>query len=87
MNGLQNSELQVNEVQLFSPTQDWFSKFDLQKNYPKGLLNPDCIHFFKCYRQLQLHNHEKQTNKHNRWERRETERGEENESFDEILNL
>ena len=48
VNGLQNSELQINKVQLFSPTQDWFSKFDLQKNYPKGLLNPDGIDFLNA---------------------------------------
>ena len=48
MNGLQNSELQINKVQLFSPTKDWSSKFDLQKNYPKALLNPDGIDFLNA---------------------------------------
>lgn len=48
MNGLQNSELQIHKGQLFSPTQDWSSKFDLQKNYPKGLLNPDGIDFLNA---------------------------------------
>lgn len=45
VNEPQNFELQIHKMQLFSPAQDWFSKFDLQKNHLKGLLNPDLYMF------------------------------------------
>ena len=45
VNEPQNFKLQIHKMQLFSPAQDWFSKFDLQKNHLKGLLNPDLYMF------------------------------------------
>ena len=87
MNGLQNSKLQIIKVQLFSPAQDWFSKFDLQKNYPKGLLNPDGIHFLNATNSSNfITMKSKPTNRTDGRGERERE-GEENESSDEILNL
>lgn len=44
MNEPQSFLLQMSKAQLFDPVQDWLSTFELPKNHPKKLLNPDSIH-------------------------------------------